>query len=1049
MADDPASAPAPPFEGVHRTRWLAAICLALAAEANVILQAAEALGGQPSFLHVAAALALVFVFGALLARGRRKRGYRAVRLVHAAAAVLLYALLPQAVHAQARPNERLRVLFLGDNGHHQPSARAKELLPALARNGIDLFYTASPADLNATKLARYHAVILYNNHPTIADAQLAALLSFVADGHGLAVIHCASASFQNSEEFIKLVGAAFKSHGTGTFRAVRTAPDHPALRGVPAFESWDETYIHTKHNPVGRTVLETRNENGHAEPWTWVKSYGKGRVFYTAWGHDQRTWTNSGFQQLVGQGLLWAMGDWALSHVARDPVTTMVDLAAPLPTYKRPPAPWNTLDTAITKAQAPLPAEQSLKMMTLLPGFSVTPFATEPMIGNVVDFAWDARGRMWAVETNDYPNVVLPDSIPGHDRILILEDQNGDGRADHVTVFADGLNLATSLAFAAGGVVVGQAPHMLFFRDTNGDDRADERTILFTGFPRGDTHGTISNLRRGFDNQVWGSVGYNGFIGTVGSTTYARGEFGSGYFRFPADGSTLEYMGRTTNNTWGVGFTEDGYVFGSTANRRPTQFLHIPIRYYRALGQREPFLADVADRADIYPQIEIFQVDQFGLYTAGAGHEIYTARAFPPEHWNRTAFISEPTGHLIGMFTLSEHGSGFRATNRWNFMVARDAWVAPVQAKVGPDGALWVADFYSLVAQHNPTPESLGFARGPGNAYETPNRDRLHGRIYRIAYDSAPARRPMRLDRATPDQLVQALTNDNLFWRMTAQRLLVERGRQDVVPALVALVNTHTVDGLGLNPGALHALWTLHGLDALARDSSALLAARNALYHPAGSVRRAALMTLPREPRLLDDIFAAGMLPDRQSPWPVEYTVGTGILQDADAHVRLEALLVLSELPPSDRATAALRDVILHPPNARDDWIPDAVAIAGARQGVEFLADLVRRPLPAVDSLAVAGVQRAVRRMAAFQASSKAVTTAVRLISAVPAAAAPVATALLDGMAEGWPEEQPPMLTSEQRTALGAAARGAPEPVAASFAKVAARWGMPDLFRSP
>ena len=119
--------------------------------------------------------------------------------------------------------------------------------------------------------------------------------------------------------------------------------------------------------------------------------------------------------------------------------------------------------------------------------------------------------------------------------------------------------------------------------------------------------------------------------------------------------------------------------------------------------------------------------------------------------------------------------------------------------KVGPDGALWVSDFYTLVAQHNPTPKGMNGCceTGAGAAYETPNRDRLHGRIYRISYDSARAVPPMRLDNATPAQLVRALTNDNLFWRLTAQRLLVERGKADVVPALLALARDGTVDDLG------------------------------------------------------------------------------------------------------------------------------------------------------------------------------------------------------------------------------------------------------------
>src|SRR5439155_27296415 len=153
------------------------------------------------------------------------------------------------------------------------------------------------------------------------------------------------------------------------------------------------------------------------EPWTWGRTYGKGRVFYTAWGHDQRTWSQPGFQQLVERGLRWAVGDAALTHLASGPALKMMDLQVPLPTYKRPPAPWNTLDTAITKAQVALGTRESLQTMTLRPRFTVRPWAMEPLTGHIIDFTWDARGRMWAVETNDYPGVVLPDSVPGHDRI--------------------------------------------------------------------------------------------------------------------------------------------------------------------------------------------------------------------------------------------------------------------------------------------------------------------------------------------------------------------------------------------------------------------------------------------------------------------------------------------------------------------------------------------------------------------------------------------------------------------------------------------------------
>jgi putative membrane-bound dehydrogenase-like protein len=1050
----------------------------LVGEANGILQPAEASGGQQSFRYVApGALILILVFGVMYMRDRARGGYKAVKLERVAAALLLTIGLgawglglrmaraesptsgqrPEA-RGQGSPQQgnpgRLRVLFLGDNGHHRPTQRAQQILPALSRNGIDLFYTDKLEDLNDTELDRYQALVLYNNHLSVGDKELAALMRFVGDGGGLVVIHCASASFQNSEEFIRLVGAAFKSHGTGTFSTVRVAGDHPAIAGVPAIESWDETYVHTKHNPVNRTVLEVRRENGHDEPWTWVRTYGKGRVFYTAWGHDQRTWGNPGFQQLIGQGIRWTIGDWALKQVARDPETKQMKLDVPLPTYKRPPAPWNVLDTAITVAQASLPTTESLKMMTLRPHFHVEPFATEPMIGNIIDFTWDARGRMWAVETNDYPNVVLPDSEPGHDRILIIEDTNRDGRADRVKVFANGLNLATSLTFANGGLVVGQAPHMLFFKDTNGDDKADERKILFTGWPRTDTHGAISNLRYGFDNQVWGSVGYNGFRGTVGSSTYDRGQFGSGYFRFPVDLSSLDYVARTSNNTWGVAFTEDGFVFGSTANSRPSNFVHIPIRYYRGIGDREPVLPDIADRLDVFPQIDILQVDQFGRYTAGAAHEIYTARSFPREYWNRAAFVAEPTAHVIGQFELTDNGSGFRSRNRWSFMSARDAWVAPVQVKVGPDGALWVSDFYTLVAQHNPTPKNMmGCCEtGKGQAYETPNRDRLHGRIYRIVYDSASSRQamPRRLDTATSLQLVEALDDDNMFWRQTAQRLLVERKATDAIPALIQRAGDHTVDSLGLNPGTLHALWTLDGLGALTSNADAMTAARNALRHPAASVRRAALMMLPRDTQLLTDILAAGILPDRGSPWPVEYTVANSMLSDADMHVRLEATLAMSELPPSDRSANVVRELFGSLDNARDPWMPDAIAIAAAKHGPAFLDELMLQRVPQnTDSVTVNGLRRVVQRLARLHASKAEVGPVVSLINTIPRAHPGLATALLDGIAAGWPEERAPQLTPEQRATVYEAARTSSTELTPAFDRVAARSTLPNVFKVP
>ena len=126
----------------------------------------------------------------------------------------------------------------------------------------------------------------------------------------------------------------------------------------------------------------------------------------------------------------------------------------------------------------------------------------------------------------------------------------------------------------------------------------------------------------------------------------------------------------------------------------------------------------------------------WGGYTAAAGPYLYTARAFPKEYWNRIAFINEPTAHIIGQAVLEKQGAGFVARDGWNLISSAEEWFAPVAAMVGPDGAVWFADWYNFIAQHNPTPQ--GYSTGKGAAYETSMRDHLRGRIYRVVYRNAP-----------------------------------------------------------------------------------------------------------------------------------------------------------------------------------------------------------------------------------------------------------------------------------------------------------------------
>jgi uncharacterized protein len=212
--------------------------------------------------------------------------------------------LPLMCSAAPAPSA-LRVLFLGDNAGHRTTNRFALMQPALASRGIEMTYTDKMDSLNATNLAGYDALVIYANHTRISPEQEKALLEYVEGGRGLVPIHCASFCFLNSPKYIELVGGQFKSHGGGVFKETIVNNEHPVMKGLAPIESWDESYVHSKHN-TNRVVLAERRDDKGNEPYTWVREAGKGRVFYTAWGHDHRTWSNPQFVALIENGIRWA-----------------------------------------------------------------------------------------------------------------------------------------------------------------------------------------------------------------------------------------------------------------------------------------------------------------------------------------------------------------------------------------------------------------------------------------------------------------------------------------------------------------------------------------------------------------------------------------------------------------------------------------------------------------------------------------------------------------------------------------------------------------------
>ena len=533
-------------------------------------------------------------------------------------------------------------------------------------------------------------------------------------------------------------------------------------------------------------------------------------------------------------------------------------------------APGKGAGQSLTKMQKPLDAAESMKHMVHPADFELKLFATEDQLGGKpICMNWDERGRLWVAVTLDYPNDLQPEG-KGRDRILILEDTNGDGKADKVTVFADKLSIPTSLIFARGGVLVHQAPDTLFLKSTKGDDSADERKVLFTGWGTRDTHAGPSNLHYGFDNWYYGIVGYSGFKGTVGGEDH---KFGQGFYRFKRDGSKLEFLRSTSNNSWGVGFSEEGLLFGSTANGNPSVYLPIPNRYYESVrGWTSSVLGSIADSARFHPITDkVRQVDWHGQFTAAAGHALYTARAYPKEYWNRTAFVTDPTGHLAATMVLERDGTAYQTHYGWNLLASDDEWCAPIMAEVGPDGNVWVIDWYAFIVQHNPTPP--GFKTGKRGAYETELRDKKHGRIYRLVRKDATPQAAMTLKDADPAKLAATLKNDNMFWRLHAQRLLVERGKPDVIPA-ADRTGERRHGRRDRSERGCHARFVdvarpgrLDGSNAKA--TAAVVAV---LKHKSAGVRRNAAAVLPR---------------DKNSAKAI---LDSGALTDADANVRLAAL---------------------------------------------------------------------------------------------------------------------------------------------------------------
>jgi len=572
--------------------------------------------------------------------------------------------------------------------------------------------------------------------------------------------------------------------------------------------------------------------------------------------------------------------------------------------------------------QKPFSVKGSMERTQVPADMRLVLFAAEPDIAKPIAFAWDERGRLWVAETRDYPHGVMEDQQKGNDSIKICEDTDGDGRADKFTVFADKLNIPTSFVFARGGIIVSQSPTFVFLKDIDGDDRADVREVVLTGFGIRDTHAQASSLSYGYDNWLRGAVGYSGFDGEVGGKKLG---FAMGSYRFKSDGSALEFLHQFTNNTWGQGSNAAGDAFGGTANNAPIFFGGIPASAWgpggRGLTAKRINL--VGEAHTVTPNFR--QVDVMGGYTAAAGSTFVYSKALPPRLQGR-ALVCEPTMKLVAAMDVRAVGAGYEARDGFNVLASSDEWMSPVFAEVGPDGAIWVADFQNFIIQHNPTPspERGGYkaVTGVGGAHENPLRDHSRGRIYRVVWD-----RPGVLDNPAQGladaDLIKGLSGSTQYGRLRAQRLLVEGRRTAAVPSIRGVLGSS--DGVA----ALHALWTLHGLGSLGEDEH-----RKALLSTSAELRRNAVRALGA-----DD---AGR----------RLFFGSGVVADKDPAVRLAAFVKLSEFPTSPEIQTLVRGLASDPSVKSDEWLAGAVKALGRRhQALVFREGPNLLPNPGFEAL--------------------------------------------------------------------------------------------------
>lgn len=631
----------------------------------------------------------------------------------------------------------------------------------------------------------------------------------------------------------------------------------------------------------------------------------------------------------------------------------------------------------------PYEPQDALNTFTIEPGFRIEAYITEPDIRSPVAMEFDERGRIYVVEAPGYP-LNLEAKVG---RVVLIEDTDGDGRGDTRTIFADTLAMPTGVMRWKTGVLVTDAPDVLYFEDTDGDGRSDIRRVVLTGFAFTNPQHTVNSPVYGLDNWIYlahegptTAIVFPDKFGDRGSDLRfpdrpdaPRLAAARRMVRFRPDTGRLEYL--STSSQFGHSFDPWGRHFTvSNEDHIREEVIRAPYLTRNPdlpIGSAMARISDHRPASDVYPITQKSRVEMLsgvGSFTSACGITAYLGGVFPPSLGLFT-LVAEPAQNLVHRDVLTASGVTYtarRAHEGVEFLASTDAWFRPVNFSVGPDGAIYVVDYYRQVIEH---PEWMAtHTHGSPELYKGEDR----GRIYRISPDvPLPLPRKIRLGDASETELVDMLASPNIWWRRTAQRLLVDRGNTAAVDPLTRLFASSE------SPLArLHALWTLEGLNRL--ETSLI---EKALEDPEAGVREnAILLAEPRlsgNPALLDKLLK--------------------MERDRNARVQFQLLATLGGI--DSPASRGAQDRLLAQ-NVEDRWMQIAALSASSDRA----RDLFRAAAAFTDTETQA--RAAFFRQIAAVIGARRKTAEIRhvlatLLSASTAGSAWWRAATLEGLAQG------------------------------------------------